>query len=132
MSRYTLYRAAGWHTEPTDPVIGHPASRRDAALAAGERVDLRMPGSSDPHDCYAVDEDGAEVEPVQSYRCDACGELHEWDDDGPTGTKDGEVLLCPAAHESHTVTWVCEQCALDHYCWRLVQHCECDRCEEVA
>ncbi len=129
---YTIYRAPGWHGEPTDPVIGHVETERQAALMAGERVDIRMPGGSNPHDCYAVDEDGELVDPIESFRCGACGELTEWGDGeegGPTGTQDGQVLPCPGAVESHTVTWVCEDCAVDDYCWRLVQgDCPCDRC----
>lgn len=130
MATYTIYKAPGWHGEPCDPVLTQTDDEREAAMLAGERVDIRMPGGSNPHNCYAVDADGELVEPIESYRCDECGELVEWGSDGPTGTLDGEVLECPEAHESHLVTWVCETCAVDSYCWRLQGYCDCERCDD--
>lgn len=129
---YTIYRAPGWHREPYDPPICTTDDRDEAALMAGERVDIRMPGGSNPHNCYAEDEDGELIDAVDSFRCDECGELHAWGDDGPTGAIDGQILPEPGAHESHLVTWICEDCAVDSYCWALAGDCDCERCEGVS
>lgn len=108
--KYTIYRAPGWHGEPEDPVIGTTNDEREAAMTAGCRADLGMPGNCNPHDCYATDEDGKKVDRIESYRCGDCDELIEWGD-GPTGMMGGEILECAGAVESHLVTWVCEGCA---------------------
>lgn len=112
---YTIYRAAGWHGEPTDPVIGETDDRREAAMRAGCRVDLSIPGECNRYDAYVVDEHGERVEPVESYQCDCCEALCGWcgngSSDGPIGTRDGVVLECPAAWPSHLVTWMCPTCA---------------------
>lgn len=110
---YTIYRAAGWHGEPEAPIIGETDDKREAALRAGCRADLGMPGGSNPYDAYAEDEDGNEVDKIMSFCCDECGEIVEWGEYGPTGTMKGKILECPEAMESHLVTWICEDCASD-------------------
>ena len=111
---YTIYQTPGWHSEPTDPVIASIDDEHEAALRAGERVDIHMPGNCNAHDCYALDEDGDCVEPVESFRCDKCEELVEWGDSGPIGTMEGKVLECPDAMETHLVTWLCKDCAVEY------------------
>lgn len=129
---YTIYQAAGWHGEPEDPVIGRTEDMHEAAMMAGERVDIRMPGGSNPHDCYALDEDGERIDPIESYRCDRCGELFEWGDDGPTAADDGYIIDEPGVYESHLLTWLCGSCAIDDYCWSRAGGCYgCDRCSEA-
>lgn len=108
---YTVYRAAGWHGEPDDPVVLETDDEKEAAMLAGCRVDIGMPGSCNPYDAYATDEDGDEVDRIESFCCDECGELTEWGEYGPTGTMDGEVLECAGGVEKHLVTWVCDECA---------------------
>ncbi len=109
---YTLYRAPGWHSEPEDPEICQVETEEEAALLAGERIDIHMPGGSNRYDSYALDEDGNRVDRIMSYRCDECDEVIPWGDDGPVGLDDaGEILECPGGREKHTVTWVCEHCA---------------------
>ena len=58
---YTIYRAAGWHGEPNDPMIAEVEDEREAAMLAGERVDIHMPGASNQYDKYAVDDSGDEI-----------------------------------------------------------------------
>lgn len=108
---YTIYRAPGWHNEPTDPVIGVTDDEHEAAMMAGERCDIKMPGSCNAHDCYALNENSERVEPIESFRCDNCGELVEWPEYGPIGAMGGRILECPDAVEKHLVTWLCESCA---------------------
>ena len=111
MMTYTIYRAPGWHGEPTDPVIDTTEDERTAAMRAGCRVDIRMPGQSNRYDAYATDEDGNQVERIESFACDECGEIVEWGESGPVGTQDGRILECPGGVEKHLVTWLCEDCA---------------------
>ena len=108
---YTVFRAPGWHGEPSDPIILETDDEREAAMRAGLNVSLGMPGDCNTHDAYAQDGDGNPVEPIMSFCCDKCGELTEWGESGPTGTMDGRVLECAGAMESHLVTWVCDECA---------------------
>ena len=108
---YTIKRRSGWHGQPTDPTIETTPDVEHAALRAGCRIDIHMPGGSNPYDAYAVDEDGEEVEPIDSFCCDECGELIPWGEYGPTGTMGGKVLECPQGVESHLVTWMCDDCA---------------------
>jgi len=112
MAKFTMYRAPGWHGEPDDPIIGETDDRQHAAMRAGLRVDLGMPGDSNKYDAYATDEDGTEVDRIESFQCDECGEIVEWGN-GPIGTMDGRILGCPQAVEKHLVTWVCEECAAE-------------------
>lgn len=108
---YTIYRAPGWHGKPHDPVVATTDDRRRAAMLAGERIDIHMPGGSNRYDCYALDEHGREVARIESYRCDQCNELVEWGDDGPAGgAAEGRVLECPEGYPSHLVTWLCDDC----------------------
>ena len=111
--RYQVYSAPGWHGKPEDPIIMETDDEHEAAMRAGERRDIKMPGGSNRYDAYAVDaETGDEVERVESYRCDVCEELTEWGD-GPIGMRNGRVLDCPGAIEKHLVTWACPSCAED-------------------
>ena len=111
MTTYTVYRAPGWHSEPDDPVIMETLEKEDAAMRAGCRVDIHMPGGCNPHDAYALDDDGELIDPIESFQCEECGELCEWGKYGPVGTMRGEVLECAGAMESHLVTWLCRECA---------------------
>ncbi len=108
---YTVRKAPGWHGEPCDPVVCTTEDEREAAMLAGCRVDIHMPGNCNSNDCYAEDEDGHRIDPIESFRCDDCGELCEWGDSGPWGTMDGKILECPGGVEKHLVTWVCDDCA---------------------
>lgn len=109
---YTIYKAAGWHSEPDDPEIMRTDDEETAALRAGCRIDISIPGGSHKYDAYAVDNDTGEViDRIESYQCDECGEIVAWDDDGPTGTYNGEILECAESMESYLVTWVCPACA---------------------
>jgi len=113
--RYAIYQAPGWHGQPDDPVICTTDDETRAAMRAGCRADIGMPGDCNHYDCYAVDtETGEQVEPIESYCCDDCGELNEWGGDGPIGTMDGEILSYPDSAEKHLVHWVCEDCASDY------------------
>ena len=107
---YTVHRAPGWHGDPGDPVIMTTDDEREAALRAGCRVDLGMPGASNKYDAYAVGEDGEEVDRIESFCCDGCEKLVEWGWGGPIGAMDGKVLECAAAVEKHLVCWLCEDC----------------------
>lgn len=110
--RYEIYKAPGWHSELDDPVIATTDDARDAAMRAGCRADLRMPGGSNCYDAYTIDTtDGSEVERIESFRCDHCHELIEWAKEGPYGALEGQLLDCPEAVEKHLVTWLCEECA---------------------
>lgn len=109
--KYEVREAPGWHNKVNDPVIFTTEDEAEASMWAGMRIDLIMPGNCNSYCHYAVDEDGNEVERIESFRCDECGELVEWGEHGPVGTKDGEILECPRAMEKHLVTWVCEDCA---------------------
>lgn len=111
MSEYTVYKAAGWHGEPIDPVILRTDDEREARMRAGCRIDIHMPGFCNRYDAYATDEDGDRVEPIESFQCEECGGIEEWGEDGPIGTKDGRWLECVGSREKHTVTWVCQSCA---------------------
>ena len=111
MSTYTIYKAPGWHGEPSDPVIEVTDDEEYAAMMAGCRIDIKMPGNSNRYDKYAADEDGQRVDRVDSFACDSCGELTKWGADGPHGCMDGEVLECPEVIGKHLVDWVCEDCA---------------------
>jgi len=108
--KYTIYQAPGWHGEADDPIIDETDDEREAAMRAGCRIDIHMPGASNRYDAYALDEDGEEVERIESFRCDNCGEIVEWGD-GPIGAKDGRILECPGGVEKHLVTWLCATCA---------------------
>jgi uncharacterized protein YlaI len=108
---YTIYSRPGWHGEAYDPVIDTTESEREAAMLAGCRIDIHMPGACNKHNMYALDEDGNRVEPIESFRCDACGELTEWGESGPVGAMDDRILECPQAAEKHLVTWLCDDCA---------------------
>lgn len=109
--RYKIYQSPGWHSQPDDPEIGSTDDEREAAMLAGERIDIHMPGNSNKYDSYAIDaETGERLTPLDSYRCDMCDSLYEWGA-GPIGTMDGEILECARAVEKHRVTWVCEACA---------------------
>lgn len=108
MARYQIYRAPGWHGQPTDPVIEETDDALAAAMRAGCRVDIGMPGQCNRHDAYAIDTaTGERVEPIESYCCDACGDLIEWGD-GPIGAMNGQILGCPEAAEKHLL---CHDCA---------------------
>lgn len=107
---YHVKRAAGWHNEVVDPTIMTTDDRTEAAMRAGCRIDIRMAGHSGRYDAYAVDDDGHEIERIESFRCAVCGKVVEWGEDGPTGIKDGRVLECPDAAETHLVSWVCDDC----------------------
>lgn len=111
---YKIYQSPGWHGEPSDPVIHETDDEREASLMAGRRVDIKMPGGSNRHDCYALDSDGDTVAPTESFACDGCGELHEWGDDGPQGAMDGRILECAEAAEKHLVTWLCCECVQEY------------------
>lgn len=109
---YRVYRAPGWHGRPTDPLIHETDDEREAAMMAGCRVDLGMPGQSNRYSAYAVDPDGEPVDRIESYECDECGRLHEWGDHGPIGVHGGIILGPPPVPvESHLVTWCCPDCA---------------------
>jgi len=108
--KYTIYKAPGWHGESDDPIIGTTDDERDAAMRAGCRIDIEMPGASNKYDAYATDEDGNEVDRIESFRCSICGELVEWGD-GPMGAHNGRLLDCPQSVEKHLVTWMCASCA---------------------
>ena len=108
---YTIYRAPGWHGEPSDPVIGRTDDEREAAMRAGCRVDIKMPGQCNRYDAYAVDDDtGERLEAIPSFRCDHCGELIRWGNYGPTGVYEGRVLECAGGMDKHLVDWVCDDC----------------------
>ena len=110
--RYQVYQAAGWHGEPSDPLLMETDDERRAAMLAGERVDIKMPGGSNRYPAYAVNaETGERLERIESYICDRCGELTEWGD-GPQGIYNGRIHGCPASLPKHLVTWVCDDCAL--------------------
>lgn len=109
--QYHIYRAPGWHGEPSDPLIERTNDERYAAMRAGCRIDIGMPGQCNRHDAYAEDKDGNRVEPIESFFCDACEELVEWGETGPVGVMDGRILECPGGVEKHLVTWICESCA---------------------
>ncbi len=104
---YAIYQGAGWHGEASDPVVAVVDTMEEAAMIAGCRQDIRMPGDCNPYDCYAVDEDGEEVERVDSYWCDGCGELTQWGEYGPTPIVEGK--FCEGV-EKHLVDWHCEDC----------------------
>jgi hypothetical protein len=111
---YNVYKAAGWHGDPTDPVILETDDEHEAAMRAGCRADIGMPGSCNPYDSYATDaETGDLVEPIESFCCDSCGEIVEWGEYGPNGAIDGRLLECPQAAEKHLVCWICDSCADD-------------------
>jgi hypothetical protein len=84
---------------------------REAAMRAGCRIDIRMPGGSNKYDAYALDENGDEVDRIESFVCDECEDLVEWGECGPIGAKDGRILECAGAVEKHLVTWLCSECA---------------------
>ena len=110
---YTVYRAPGWHGEPTDPIIYRTNDETEARLRAGCRVDIKMSGRCDRYDAYAVDDEtGERVEPIPSFRCDHCGVLIRWGNygPGPTGVYEGRVLECARSMEKHLVDWVCDDC----------------------
>jgi len=111
--KYIVRKAPGWHGEPHDPVILETDDEEEAAMRAGCRVDIKMPGDSNPYDAYALDEEDEWVERIESFSCGKCGELTPWGEYGPTGTMDGRVLECAGAVEKHLVTWVCDGCASD-------------------
>ncbi len=109
---YHIYLAPGWHGELSDPLICVVDDERLARMMAGERIDIQMPGACSKYRCYAVDEEtGERLEPIPSFRCDACGELREWGEYGPIGGMEGRILECPGAAPKHLVTWMCEDCA---------------------
>lgn len=114
MATYRIFKAPGWHREPADPMTHETDDEREAAMMAGERVDIHMPGNCSSHDCYAEDEDGETVTPIESFRCDVCDELFEWGECGPQGGYGGSLLECPEGMEKHLVTWMCDACA-DEY-----------------
>ena len=107
MTTFHVYQAPGWHGQPDDPCILVTHDEREAAMRAGERADLRMPGDCNQYDAYAEDADGNRVEPIESFCCDACGKLAEWGEHGPTAMKDGEIA---EGMETHLVDWVCDDC----------------------
>jgi hypothetical protein len=114
-AQYQIYRAPGWHGEPDDPLIAETDDEREAALRAGCRIDIGMPGASNKYDAYAIDsETGEEVERIESFWCDVCEELVAWGDYGPQGGNGGRILECPQAAEKHTVTWMCDDCAAEY------------------
>ncbi len=108
---YRVFQAPGWHGEPNDPCIMETEDRQAAAMRAGERADIGMPGHCNPYDAYAQDEDGNDLDLIESFRCEACEELIEWGEYGPTGTMGGKVLECAESVEKHLVTWLCTDCA---------------------
>ena len=112
MAEYQVKSLPGWHCEPEDPEIYETDDAREAAMQAGCRMDLVMPGNSNRYNAYAVDSHGCEVERIDSFCCDECADLTEWND-GPTGTMDGEVLECPEVVEKHLVMWICDECAAE-------------------
>lgn len=107
---YEIYQAAGWHGYPEDPLICTTEDRREAALMAGCRVDMGMPGQASPYSCYALDEDGNEVARIDAYCCDRCDGLFEWGD-GPIATREGRILECPESVPNYLITWLCGSCA---------------------
>lgn len=108
---YTIRNAAGWHNQISAAIITTTDSEDEAALRAGCRADIRMPGGSGKYDAYATDEDGDEIERIESFLCADCGEIVAWGENGPTGTMGGEIMECPGSVESHRVSWVCGKCA---------------------
>ena len=110
---YTIYKAAGWHGESNDPAIATTDDEREAAMRAGCRQDIGMPGDCNKYDAYAVDEEGNKIERIESFCCDMCGELCEWGN-GPLGGMDGKILECPGGAEKHLVTWMCEECSYSY------------------
>ena len=112
MGMYTIYKAAGWHGEPSDPVIGTTDDENEAAMRAGCRADIGMPGNCNKYDAYATDDAGGELDRIESFRCDSCEKIIVWGD-GPTGAMDGEILECPESVEKHLVCWLCDDCAED-------------------
>jgi len=109
---YIIYRAPGWHGEPKDPVIATTNDRNKAAMMAGTRVDIYMPGECNPYDRYAVDsKTGEHIERVESFFCDKCEQLTPWGIDGPVGLKDGRIFDYPGTSEKHLVSWLCHSCA---------------------
>lgn len=114
LGRYEIYLAPGWHGQPEDPIVGATDDRETAALIAGENLAIKIPGDSAAHRYYAADSStGERLEPLESFRCDVCGDLFPWGEHGPIGTKDGRVLECPGGVEHHLITWCCESCAAE-------------------
>jgi len=107
---YRVLQAPGWHGDPDDPLLMETEDEREAAMRAGCRADINMPGQCNQHDAYAVDEDGNEVDRIESFRCGECGEIIEWGDNGPQAGVDGE-LIDGGSVEKHLVTWLCDSCA---------------------
>ena len=109
--KYTIYKAPGWHGDPTDPIIRETDDEREAAMRAGCRIDIKMPGGSNKYDAYATDEDGNELPRIESFCCDSCGKIVEWGEGGPSGAYNGRLLDSPGSVEKHLVTWLCDGCA---------------------
>lgn len=107
---YFIHKAPGWHNEPEDPVIETTEDETYAAMRAGRRIDIHIPGGSNRYDAYAVDGDGGPVKPIESFCCEHCSELHAWGEYGPVGTSEGKTLECPEAMDRHLVEWICEGC----------------------